>query len=172
MLETQGPSNHDLAELRPQDFHLPTPRLPDDTAVKVVEGRESNETLSGFDLGVGVNGGAERVGTVRLGETIENLRPGVEGHGEKAEGQGEITEATEVPNIEIATDIVDEDQVGEIEPRRSKRQTAGKHSNPHRLPKSVNQQEVASQQVSITEQSLADLSQAHKMLVELFAKIH
>ena len=172
VLETQGPSNHDLAELRPQDFHLPTPRLPDDTAVKVVEGRESNETLSGFDLGVGVNGGAERVGTVRLGETIENLRPGVEGHGEKAEGQGEITEATEVPNVEIATDIVDEDQVGEIEPRRSKRQTAGKHSNPHRLPKSVNQQEVASQQVSITEQSLADLSQAHKMLVELFAKRH
>ena len=54
--------------------------------------------------------------------------------------------------------------------RRSVRTTAGKHTNPHRLPKSVNQHELGVQNVKVTDQSLADLSHAHKLLVEMFAK--
>ena len=53
-----------------------------------------------------------------------------------------------------------------VVPRRSSRQTAGKHSNIHG---SVNMHGT-SRQRSISEQSLADLSQAHKMLVELFCQ--
>ena len=78
-------------------------------------------------------------------------------------------------SLKIATDTVVENQVGatdEVSLRRSKRQTTGKHSNIHMLPRSVNQQEVASQKFSVTEQSLADLSQAHRMLVVLFPKRH
>ena len=90
--------------------------------------------------------------------------------------QGNVVITREGADGEVLREESDSDTNGERPereirevPRRSKRQNAGKHSNVHKLPRSVNQQEVSG---SISEQSLADLSQAHLILVELFAKRH
>ena len=172
VFETQALNNDDLAELRPHDFSLPVSNVSDSTAVKEIEGRGLN-VIGEVSDGTGtVDEGNEGGGTVQFGEINDNIVPNVEGQGD---GKDEVTEATEVSSLKIATDTVVENQVGATDGAslcRSKRQTAGKHSNIHRLPRSVNQQEVASQKFSVTEQPLADLSQAHRMLVELFAKRH
>lgn len=148
VFETEPLNETDVAELRPHDFPLPVPPVSDSTAVKEIEVRDIGEGSKEALDGVGRI--EERGGTCRLG-----------GLGDKTdEAVGSIMGGQLGLNNEVT----------EVAPRHSKRQTAGKHSNIHRLPRSVNQQEMAGQQFSVTDQSLADLSQAHRMLVEVFAK--